>query len=348
MNSILIIQTGFLGDVVLSTPVIAAMKELYPSSKITFLTTPQAKDLLLDNPDLHEVLVYDKRGADAGITGLFRLAKLLKSKGFTKAFSLHKSYRTSLMLFLSRIPERIGFFESNLNFLYTKKSKRSDLKHEVLRNLAIFRSLNIPVEDKKIPLKICLGSEFLEANKNLLAEFTENFIAVSPSSVWATKEWTAVGFSSVVKYYLSNGIGVALLGSPTEVEKSKKITLELGDLLLAKDPSGSKLFQDFTGKLSLRQSAFVISKAKVLLCNDSSPLHIASAMGTPVVSIFCATVPEQGFTPWMVKHEIVELKGLECRPCGRHGGQTCPLGTNACQLGISQSMVISAIKKLLD
>ena len=105
---------------------------------------------------------------------------------------------------------------------------------------------------------------------------------------------------------------------------------------------------NLVGKTDLVLSAAVISQLSLLITNDSAPLHLASATGTPVVAVFCATVPEFGFGPWQVIHETIGVSGLACRPCGRHGGQHCPTGTHACQVGLSSRAVIEAAQRVLE
>jgi len=159
-------------------------------------------------------------------------------------------------------------------------------------------------------------------------------VGIAPGSVWATKRWTVSGFKELVSLLENKGIKIFLIGGPGDVDKCKEISSENSEIL--------------AGKLSLSESSCLISKLDCMITNDSSPLHMSAAVNTTVVSIFCATVPEFGYTPWMVDHEIVEVKDLECRPCARHGGNTCPTGTNFCQKNITSSQVFDACVNLLE
>ncbi len=342
MKNILLVQTGFIGDVILSSPLITALKKYYPDSTLTLLTTPLASDLYQNHPDLKEVLVFDKRKSQKGFWGLFEMAKELRSKSFDVVYSLHKSSRTSILLFLSGIKERYSFKESKLNFLYTKICKRSDFEHDVLRNLAILRVHDLIPEDYACQMSIGTSVKLKEQALALIAPIKDlKIIAIAPGSVWATKRLPVETFLEVAVNLLRDGYGVVLLGGPDDRAS--------GDFLV-NGIKGSGFIDrcvDAIGKCPLSVSAEIVRLSSLVISNDSSPLHMASATGVPVVATFCATVPEQGFGPWMVPYKIIEVKGLECRPCGRHGGNICPTGTHACQKGIKSENIYSAVSELI-
>jgi heptosyltransferase-2 len=336
-DDILLVQTGFLGDVVLSTPVISGIKSLYPNSNITVMTTPTAAPLVEHHPAVSCVVRYDKRGADRGLAGLFRLAKELRSRKFSAAFSLHKSYRTAILLALAGIKPRYGFSEASLAWLYSKTTVRADAGHDVLRNLAIFRVVGREPETFDQRMSIAFPPEMPKAIlQKLSIESTEKLVGIAPGSVWATKRWTTDGFADLSRKLVDAGWQVILIGGPDDSEIGNEIGRKAQRSLLSA-----------IGRLSLVESACLISQLKLLVSNDSSPLHMASAAGTPVAAIFCATVPEFGYGPWMTNYEILGVEGLSCRPCGRHGGQHCPTGTHACQRGLGADTVFNAAVRLL-
>lgn len=334
---ILIVQLGFLGDVILSTPVISGIRQVFPKAEISVLTTPQAAPFLRFHPEIHEVLVFEKRTKDAGLRGLFRLASEIRKREFGIAVSLHKSFRTAALLLLSRIPRTLGFREAALWWTYSKTIRRKHLQHDVLRNLVILELLGARLEDLPQEMKIVPGEKASEAAAELLSSLPKGpVVGIAPGSVWATKRWTEAGFRHLLQLLLGHDFPVVLLGGPDEVELCEKIAgSSTGDVL------------NLAGKTSLLESTAVIEKLSVLITNDSSPLHMASATGTPVVAIFCATVPEFGYGPWKVPHEIVQVEKLACRPCGPHGGNTCPTGTHACQIGVRPEMVFAAAQRLI-
>ena len=334
---ILLIQTGFLGDTVLSTPVIENLYRLFPGAEIFALTTPQGAELMRFHPYLKGVLTFDKRRSDSGFGGLFSMIKRIASYEFDIAFSLHKSSRTSLLLKLAGIPVRYGFSEAALSWLYTKTAHRRDLKHDVLRNLAILRVLGHEPENLTQNLTVNLSVDAIAEAERALIGIKNPMVGIAPGSVWATKRWTPEGFSKVADMLAREGYSVVILGGPDDREVAE---------LVCKNSSSS--FVNLAGRISLLGAAAVIDRLQLLITNDSAPLHLASARKTPTVAIFCATVPEFGFGSWDVPHVNLGVPGLDCRPCGRHGGKTCPTGTHACQLQLSAETVFLAARQLLN
>lgn len=336
--NILLVQTGFLGDVILSSAVISNLSAIYPSSSISVLTTPQSSDLLKYHPGVKDVIEFDKRGRDSGFSGVWNFARKLRNRRFDLVLSLHKSYRTSLLLFLSRIPKRVGFREASFSFLYHSLATRKDLTHEVLRNLAIFRALGIEPEDLSQELVLALPEESKRYAEKLLIPFTERkIIGIAPGSVWKTKRWSVSGFRDVCQHFLDQGIGIVVVGGQDDASYAESIVADLDGPVL-----------NLCGTLSLTESAAVIARLDTLVSNDTAPLHMASALRTPVAAVFCATIPEFGFGPWRVPYRVIETKGLKCRPCGSHGGQVCPTGTEDCIKGIKSVEVIHAVESLLN
>ncbi|MCB0323991.1 MAG: lipopolysaccharide heptosyltransferase II [Bdellovibrionales bacterium] len=334
---ILLVQTGFLGDVVLSLPVVDALAELYPRSELFFLTTPGAAGLLRSHPKISQVLTYDKRGADAGLGGLRRMALKLQQLSISQAFSLHKSHRTALLLAFARIPRRYGFAEAAAPWLYHQTAHRTDLSHEVLRNLALLRVLGRePTATSRIVLPLDEATMH-RAAELLLQAGERRVVGIAPGSVWPTKRWTTDGFAAVAAGLSRRGYAVALIGGPEDAAIGAEIERLANVPLL-----------NLIGQAKLVESAAVIARLEALVTNDSAPLHLASATGVPIVALFCATVPEFGFGPWGVPSRVLEVTGLTCRPCGRHGGRTCPTGTHACQWNLFPSRVVRAVDELLS
>ena len=331
MERILITQLGFIGDVILSTPVIGALRENFPKAELTVLTTVAAAPLVQFHPAGVSVITYDKRGKERGLKGFLSMRKTLKSKDFDSVFSLHKSARTTLLHYFTRIPLRYGFKEAALSFLYSKTVSRKPYPHDVQRNIAILKTIGIEASSPK--LEIGLSEETISKTKELIPQ--SKFVVIAPGSVWKTKRWTAQGFAELSRKLVAEGFEVVLIGAKDETV--------LGEIILQK--SGVKV-RNYIGELSLVESAAVLSQAAVVVSNDSSPLHLASTFNVPTVAIFCATVPEFGFGPYQQPSRIMGVDGLKCRPCGRHGGNLCPTGTHACQTGIKVDDIITAVREL--
>src|ERR671917_1924196 len=155
-KNVLVVQTSFLGDTVLTLPLLSEIKRRYPAGKLTLLCAPVAAELLGSHEVIDEVMVDDKRRQDAGILGLWRKAKVLEQKKFTLAISPHKSLRSALLLFLARIPYRVGFRQSKGAFLFHALANRNPRYHDVQRNLSILETFGISPQECRQTIDIPL------------------------------------------------------------------------------------------------------------------------------------------------------------------------------------------------
>ena len=294
------------------------------------ITKPFGTEVLKNNPNVKNIIVFDKSK-----NSTFSLIKKLKKEKYNLAVSPHRSHRASYSLFLSKIPERVGFDKAGFSFLYTKKVRhRFDGTHEIDRNLRLLTVLDGFSEEKLIRYpEIFLSEEENNFYKKLgLRE--KDYILVAPGSKWNTKRWTVEGFSELI-----NKIGkeetVVLFGGKEDIEYVSQIEENLKVKTV-----------NLVGKTSLRESFSVVKNAKALISNDSAPVHMAVSFNTPVVSIFGPTVKDFGFYPYR-NGVVVEVKGLKCRPCGLHGHKTCPTGTFECMKGIKTYDVLKALDTLI-
>jgi heptosyltransferase-2 len=331
---ILIVQTSFLGDTILSTAVIAGLKKIYPDAELWMMTTRLSAALVERDPFLVGVISYDKRNKDSGFKGLFAMVRRLRSMGFDRAYSLHKSYRTSLLLFLSDIPIRIGFKEAKLRFLYHKTWPRDRTDHDVIRNLSILKGHGDPATfDTNMRLFAPEIHELTEGIRDLLP-INKPYAVLVPGSAWATKMWHQEGFRKTALFLIEKGVDVLLLGAPEDVEINAKVAQNIP-------------VTDLAGKTSMSDALYIVKHASLIVCNDSMSLHMASAFKIPTVVIFCSTSPRFGYGPWKNRAVVVEKK-LSCKPCSRHGERRCPNGTEACMREIPFSEVETAINKILQ
>ena len=334
--NILIVQCSFLGDMILSTPVIRAICEQHPNALLTLMTTPLAAPLMKSDPDLSEVMVFDKRGREKGISGILKKAAQLKQKKFDQVYSLHRSYRTALVLFLAGIPARIGFLEASLSFLYSRRIKRLDKGHHaVLRNLSLIKDFS--ANQAAAPEMKLFTPDSAGMSPAVLAETAKSqpYAVLAPGSAWETKKWNWQGFARLSVLLDEMDIRVFLIGGPDETGTCGKIA--------DKGSAG-----DFSGKLSLAETLFLMNQACLVVTNDSMAMHMASATKRPTVAVFCSTIPSFGFGPWQNPLSIiVEPQGLDCRPCGDHGHRICPNGTNAC-MQMDPETIMAACKQLLN
>ncbi|HEX2219800.1 MAG TPA: lipopolysaccharide heptosyltransferase II [Gemmatimonadales bacterium] len=322
-SATLVIQTAFLGDVILTTPLLTALAGRH--GPVDVVVTPDAATLLEGHPSVRDVIRYDKKGRDAGLAGFRRLATELRRRGYARAYLPHRSWRSALLALLARVPERTGFADSPAAITYTTRVVRSPAGHEVERLLALAGDGRPGVP----AVSLALGAEDEAAAERWLAErgVPPGFTAIAPGSIWGTKRWP---------YYPALA---ASLEGPLVVVGGEE-DAELAGEVAAAAPGRA---WSAAGELSLRESAAVIRRARVLVTNDSAPLHLATAVGTPAVALFGPTVPEQGFGPRGDRSLALGHAGLQCRPCSAHGPAVCPLGHHRCMRELRTETVAEAV-----
>jgi len=318
-----------MGDSVLTTPLIKAVKDKHPDSRISFCVRPENAPLFEGLDIIDEVIPFDKRGEHAGLSGIINFAKLLKSKNFDIVFSSHRSFRTTLTLALSQIPEKIGYVESSFSVVYNKSIAKDMTLHEVERNLLLYF-----INYGEVPKGVI--KPFVYTDDTLTEEYRKKYgkklVGINPGSVWATKMWPAEYFAKVADWMKDNDYTPVIIGAPADI------------------PAAEKLMQaakyehiNLCGKTSLRELPSLIASFEMLVTNDSGPLHIAVATGVPSVAVFGPTVKELGFYPYDERSRVAELE-LSCRPCGMHGHQKCPKKHFKCMKDLTPDNVISLFK----
>jgi heptosyltransferase-2 len=338
---VLVVQTSFLGDTVLTLPLLAEIKRRFPGTHLSVLCTPLGEDLLSNHPAVDELIVDDKKQRDRGWRGLWRQAKRLRSKEFTLALCPHKSFRSGLLLFLARIPRRVGFAQSRSSFLFHVRVNRDPKRHDVERTLSILEGLGIQTQESEpvldLPIAERTREKVIRELRSLGLDTSRLLVGVNPGSVWATKRWSAGGFARLIGMLKANySCEILLFGGVDDAAVIAEVQARCGHSAVS-----------LVDKITLHELPAALSLCHVLITNDSGPMHIAVAEGVPVVAIFCATTPALGFYPYSSKAIVVE-KDLPCRPCSSHGGRRCPLGTEDCIRLIAPEQVYQAVVQLLD
>ena len=342
MERLLVAQTGFLGDVVLTTPLLSTLRQELDLESLTVLTTPEAQPLVHDHPAVDHVLVDAKRGDDQGFFGMLKTAHRLRQRHFTLAVAPHKSFRTALLLALAGITYRIGFRQSPGWFLYHQTAQRDTDRHEVERILCIMRAFTLEPDACDRTLHVAFSPAAQDNAQRFLdrAQITpeDPVFIVCPGSVWYTKRWTVAGYAALVRTLAQEYGRVVLCGGPTDVPIAQEIEsrANVPDLL------------NVTGQADLQTFMALIDRAQVVISNDSAPMHLAVARQVPVVAIFCATTPSLGYGPYAKNAVVVEKEDLFCRPCRRHGGPSCPRGTEECMQLVTVQDVLAGIKHILE
>jgi len=311
---ILIIQTAFIGDVILATPLVESLKASYPDSTIDFLLRKGNESLLSNHPLIREVIVFDKRKAK--YRNLLWLIMRIREQSYDYVINVQRFFTTGLITALSGAGHRIGFDKNPLSFLFSESVKHtlnteSIATHEVDRNLALIQTL----VEKTVRRPRLYPSD--EDYGRVACD--QPYICIAPASVWFTKQFPASHWAELIRI-VAGKYKIYLIGS--------KDDRALCDQIL--EMSGKEV-TILAGELSFLQSAALIGRARMTFANDSAPLHLASAMNAPVSAVFCSTVPGFGFGPLSDSSYIFEVEEkLDCRPCGLHGKESCPLGHFRC------------------
>ena len=341
MERLLVAQTGFLGDVILTTPLLGTLRRELDLESLTVLTTPQARPLVQDHPAVDNVLVDNKRGDDRGVFGLLHTARRLRRQRFTLTVAPHKSFRTALLLALAGIPHRVGFLQSPGWFLYHQTAQRDADRHEVERILCIMRAFGLEPEACDRTPYVAYQPTIQAKAQRFLDEAritaSDPVFVVCPGSVWYTKRWTTTGYSALVRSLARHYGRVVLCGGPDDLPIAREIEeqAQVAGLL------------NLVGRADLQTFMALIDRARVVISNDSAPMHLAVARQVPVVAIFCATTPSLGYGPYSDNAVVVEKEDLSCRPCRRHGGPSCPRGTEECMHLVTVHDVLAGVDRLL-
>ena len=341
MERILVVQTAYPGDVILTLPLVQSLDRHLRDVSIDVVVVPRAAGLLAGHPAIDTVISYDKRGSDSGIGGLRRLAKNLHKNNYQLALVPHRSLRSAALVWLTGVPRRIGFNTSSGKWLLSETVSYETSLHEVFRNTKLLEPLGIPLGELELP---CLYPS--DEDRSVVDRFltslgshtAERFVTIAPGTVWNTKRWLPERYIELAKKIVEDGYPVILAGGDDDRHLCET---------MAKDAGSQGIFSS-AGELSWLQFANLLQRSALLISNDSAPMHVAVAMRTPVVAIFGATIPEFGFAPNGLHDVVVEMKGLSCRPCSKHGGSVCPISTFACMKGITVGDVYTLVRECLD
>lgn len=316
MNRILVIQTAFLGDVILATPVVSELHRLYPNASIDVLVKKGNESLLANNPKIRNVIAFDK--SNGKYKSIFRLIKQFRKEKYDLVINMHRFGSSGMIAGFSGAKQRIGFDKNPFAWRYTKKypHKIGNGTHEVERNLSLIQDFGAAkvVRPELFPSK--------EDFDKVAGYQSEPYICIAPASVWFTKALPESKWIELIEKNRKKKIYV--LGGPDDRDLADRILSQTSDVRS----------ESLCGKLSLLQSAALMKGAERNYVNDSGPLHLASSMNANVTAFFCSTVPEFGFGPMSEGSEIKQVEGLDCRPCGLHGHKECPKGHFKCGLEI--------------
>lgn len=347
IKSNLVIQTAFLGDLILSIPTFKKIKEIYPEDSLIVACKEGIGEFLLKEKLVDEIIEIKKSDSRSYGEALIYLKKFQ----FRNIFCIHRSIRSQLFAAQIKADKKIGF-SSFFNVLpgfwiFNTLVPYVQNNPEVIRQIKILE----PIDQKTF--KELKDNDFSNLNESPLLKVPDFFsfknefntkkknvhnlkIAIFPGSVWATKKWTTAGYTELCKLLIQNKYEVHLLGGPSEKNLCEEI---------ASKAAGAQVI---AGSLSITETINQLVDYDVVVSNDSAPTHMAAYKDVPVITIFGPTTLSQGFRPWSNKALVVENKSLDCRPCGKHGHHQCPLGHHNCMKLIEAQEVFKKVQDVLN
>ncbi len=317
IKRILIVRTDRIGDVLLSTPVIKAAHHAYPEAHIAFMVRPYTSPIAMGNPYLDEVIIYDKYGAHKGWLASFKFALSLRRKRFDLALVLHPTNRAHIVTFLAGIPRRVGY-RKKCGFLLTEAiddTKHLGQKHELEYNFDLAKLVGIEEVGRELFMPADEGGqatiERLFKENGLTS--ADNLLAVHPGASCRSKMWPPERFAKVGdRLSQIHNVAVVIVGGQDDRAFCQGVEARMSTKPL-----------NLCGNLDLSKLAALLERCKLFITNDNGPMHVASAVGTPVVAIFGRNQPGLSPTRWgpTGAKDIVLHKDVGCKECLAHNCQ---------------------------
>ena len=334
--NILILRLSSIGDIILSSAFIRQVRNTFPSACIDFVIKKDFLDLVKYNPNLNQIYTFDKSSKKGDLKGL---RSQLRENKYDFIFDIHNNFRTN-------------YLHRNNNSVKIWKIKKNKLKRALLVFLRINLYNEIPsipnrylavgkaagVRDDNKGLELFWSPEIEERiNEIINKEISGNsYLVLAPGAGFYTKQWPKEYFLELINQILKKrSEKIVLLGGITEIEMFKEFSI-------------SDRVVNLIGQLSLLESALITKKAQVIVSNDSGLMHMATAVGTPVVAIFGSTVKELGFFPFRANHVLLQNEELNCRPCSHVGKNYCPRKHFKCMMEISPNDVYQKLIGFLE
>ena len=343
-QNILVIRFSSLGDIVLATPLLRALRARFPSAHIDFIVRKEYAELVKYNPNLTKCYEFD---TTAGFSGLQKLKKRLRTERYDLVIDIHNSIRSrylriwldaqEVVLINKRMFARIMFVKFKKN-LYGDTVSVADRYIEPVTKFGVQNDgagLELPIPDE-ISARAGEAIALSEINRS------GSVIGLCPSAKHATKCWPSERFAELGSGLIQTGeTTILLFGGPSDVKTCSTIAQTI------RTTSKASSIIDLSGKLSLLETAAAMKFCDVIVTNDSGLMHIAAAMKRKVVALFGSTVREFGFFPVGTENIVIERAGLYCRPCSHIGCSECPEGHFRCMKEIRVDEVEQCVRRFL-
>ena len=336
-EDILIRGVNWIGDAVMTMPAIRALRKAYPESKISLLVKPSVSPIFEIDPNINEVILYEE--SFKGILGKLRLAMRLKKRHFSKAILFQNAFDAALIAFFSGIPKRIGYNRDGRRLLLTYpipfNGEDRGLHHiDYYLNLLSYAGINTERTDPWI----YLGIEERLAARDKLSMLKRPILGINPGATYGSaKRWLPERFAEVANWFIKDTNGsIVIFGSAKEIEMADEIFIRIEPELRNKEH-----VLNLSGKTSLRELISLISECDAFVTNDSGPMHIAYAVGTPMAAIFGSTDPK--LTGPVGVGDIVVKADFECSPCFE---RICRNNDMKCMYAVTSDDVYLAVKSI--
>jgi heptosyltransferase II len=331
VQRIFIRTANWIGDAVMSTPAIGAVRRQFPRAEIVVASNPTVTELFRFHPYCDRTLVFDKKGADSGAAGLFLFSRRLRREGFDLAILLQNAVEAAIMARLAGIPYLMGYRSDGRGLLLTHgvpvgpEEKRLHHTDYCLRMLEHF-----DISAPPVGLKLSCTPEELSWAHSLLGEIP--WVAINPGAAYGSaKQWFPERFAAVADALVRDfGIRILLSGGPEEVRIGRDIERAMSSRPL-----------NLIGKTTVRQLMALLASCRLVVTNDSGPMHIAAAFNVPVVAVFGPTDPS--VTAPRCERAVVVRHQSDCAPCRL---RLCP-SDHQCMEGVRPDEVLAAAVDLL-
>jgi lipopolysaccharide heptosyltransferase II len=348
-EGILLIKLCCIGDVLKTTPVLKALRERFPDARIGYLISPWAKDAILTNPHLDEIILFNAPFERNPLkVFLETLSKLRKLRKYEWAFVFHRSPKAAILARVAGIREIVGFVDKGDNRFLTVPVKFQHDNHEIERYVHLARAMGVEVKDK-VP-RIYLNDSLRDRARDLLKEAGldgKPFVAIhpgggkNPGKFMPIKRWFPDRFADLASTLTKDhGVNVLWVGG----REDHDVVYEIEKKLSVKTYS-------LVGKTTFLELAAVLEKSSLFLGGDSGPLHIAAAVGTKTVGIYGPSDPKL-IAPPNANHWVVR-EDLPCSPCyvsesAHKDFSRCPIGTHECMKKITLKDVLETLLGALN
>jgi len=321
IEKILVIKLRHIGDVLLTIPAFRALRENFPDAHISALVNSGTEDVLAGHPLIDDIIVFDRGIKKAGLLDKylkeFSFLKMIRSKGFDMSVDLTSGDRAAVISRVSGARYRLAYTPGNNGFfgkkyLYTHLARKDGGQHMVLQNLDVVKQFGISTDN--LGVDIFIPEDARKFVKNILANSNTSrgsrIVHIHPTSRWLFKCWKDEYMAEVISWLIDKGIKVIVTSSPDKKElyKAKRIL----SLVSYQLPAISSQLIDLCGKTTIKQLAAISEASDIFFGVDSAPMHIAAAVGKPVIALFGPT--GDAWKPWGKNHTIIS-KDMECKPC---------------------------------